>query len=772
MIGQTISHYRILEKLGEGGMGIVYKAEDTNLHRTVALKLLSPAGAGLPAESARRFAQEAEAAARLQHPNIATIFEFSEFDDPETHISKAFIAMEYVEGTTLRAILQQGPIRLSRIISIMMQLANALQTAHGKKVVHRDLKPENIVLTPEGTAKVLDFGISRILGSQTEATGPITGSTSYMSPEQVRGDPVDQRSDLFSLGVILYELVTGQRPFKGDHEAAILYSVLNIDPPLPSTLRHDLPPPVEAIVMRLLKKDARERYQSAGDLVVDIQAAVLSEETQPAPWIRRRWPFYGVLVLLVCAVLLFYSPLEFGERATPRETQEIVVLPFVNVDRNSTNQSFCDGLMEILTSKLTDIQKFQRAVSVVPSVDVRKRNITSVAGAREAFDASLVVSGSFQKMGNLMRLTLTLSDAKQLRQIQSKVLEDSLGNVAAFQDGIVVALASMLDLQLKPATVRYLASDTTASRQASILYVRAKGLLSRRTGPADVDTARALFQQALREDSAFVDAYAGIAGTYEIQGDFARAESTYLLAVRRRPSEWRAYNSLGVFYYKRSRLEQAASAFQQVIALAPDNIRGFNNLGGIFVVMHRDTEAVALFERSLAIVPNYTAYNNLGFQYFYEGRFGEAASMYRQALAINDDDYRTWGSLGSALYWNLSQRSQATAVYKTAISLAEKASVAEPKNATILSHLADFHSILGEKDTALALIRQSLSLSPTDAGILERAGEVYEQLGMREEALKYARLALPHWYRYIIEHSPGLEELRKDPRYKAFINNQ
>ncbi|MFH1680758.1 MAG: serine/threonine-protein kinase, partial [Candidatus Eisenbacteria bacterium] len=269
MIGKTVSHYRVLEKLGEGGMGVVYKAEDTKLGRTVALKFLPPELTKDP-EAKERFVREARAASSLAHPGICTIHEIDEAEN------RAFIAMEFVEGESLQAMIRRAPLGIDKAIDLSVEIAQGLQEAHERGIVHRDIKSANIMVTPKGRAKIMDFGLARSMGQTTlTKTGTTVGTIAYMSPEQARGEGVDHRADIWSLGVVLYEMITGRLPFKGDHEPAVIYSILNEDPDPVTAIRSGVPMELERIVGKLLAKDPAARYQHVEELPVDLRAVDL-----------------------------------------------------------------------------------------------------------------------------------------------------------------------------------------------------------------------------------------------------------------------------------------------------------------------------------------------------------------------------------------------------------------------------------------------------------------------------------------------------------------
>jgi serine/threonine-protein kinase len=763
MIGQTISHYKILKKLGEGGMGVVYEAEDTKLRRMVALKFLPPE-LTRDADAKRRFVQEARAASSLDHPNIAVVHDIDETPD-----GKSFICMTYYEGETVKQRLEKGRLSVQEAINIAIQVAEGLRRASEAGIVHRDIKPANLIITSRGEVKIVDFGIAKLAG-QTKATrsAPTAGTAAYMAPEQILGQEADHRSDLFSLGVVLYEMITGRRPFQGEHEPALFYAIAHTIPSLPSTVVSDIPAEINQIIFKLLEKDPSRRYQNAGELVSDLDGFMRTGTARRfslsfsfmRPW--RYWLAAGLV-----AALLFYLVYPDDNGRTGK-LPDVAVLPFINIDQDPFGQAFCDGLVEILTSKLTELQRFQRSISVIPAAEIRSRKITTPSEAYRDLGASLVITGSYQRIAERVRLTLTITDAVELRQRQSVVIDDPLSNAASFQDGIVVKLASMLDVELRPQTVRLLASDSTTNPRAYTLFVEAKGFMQRAARTGQLDTAITLFKRALEEDPYYTDCYTGIAAAFDALGDREKAESFQQEAVRMRPDSWHAYNELGVFYYRRSRFDDALRFFRRAIEINPNNIRGYNNLGGILLHLGRNQEAREMFERSMGILPNYVALSNLGYLFFYQRSYGEAASMYEGALVINDRDYRVWGSLAAAQYWSIDQRPKSLETYSKAAHLAERQRMLKPQDAELLSHLADFYSMLMRKDTALTLIQHALAIPPANAEIMTRGAEVYEQLGMRDHALEWIDKAIASGRPiFFIERSPGLAELQKDERYQT-----
>lgn len=757
-------------------MGVVYKAEDTTLHRSVALKFLPP-DLMRDEEAKTRFVREAQAASALDHPNIAVVHEFDETKD-----GHSFICMAYYDGETLKEKIKRGPMGIQESIRMAIQIADGLERAHEAGIVHRDIKPGNIMVTGRGEVKICDFGIAKLSGStMATRTGPTVGTVAYMSPEQVRGEHTDRRSDLFALGVVLYEMVTSTRPFAADHEAALFYAITNLDPLSPSKVRSELPAGLEKIILRLLQKDPKDRYQRAAEVLSDLKRSETGETSQAigkAVWKlnlpRSRAAFLALaLLLLLLLIPSVRSTVQswLGMEAVPTE-KHLAVLPFQNIGRDSTNQAFCDGLLETLTGKITQLELFQGSLWVVPASEIRQRKIASAGQAHEALGVTLAVTGSFQRSANEIQLILNLVDATSLRQLRSIQINDRIENVTSLQSEAVRSLMKMLELQFEPGVFQHLTAGGTAAPQAFEYYLQGRGYLQKVDDGSSHNIAVRLFERALQLDTAYVDAYAALASAYEMERDFDKAEQIYKKAIHAKPDEWLAHNNLGVFYSRHGRLEEAAQQFKRVLALAPDNVRGYNNLGGIYLYQERWEGAAAMYEQSLRVLPNYVAYAGLGhLRFFQEGRYADAASMYSKALELNDRDYRVWASLGAAYYWTLGARDKSRAAYEQAIRIAEEERRKNPQTASLLSHLADFYAMIGDSARALPLVERAVSLPPGNPDVMARAGEVYEQLGHRDKAIEWLKKAVDNGFPLAtLERNPALDSLRADRRM-PFIRN-
>ena len=537
LLGESISHYAILERLGEGGMGVVYKAEDTKLKRTVALKFLKDTALGTGEDKAR-FLREAQAAAVLDHPNICTIYEVDEKD------GHAFIAMAYCSGRSLKDIVREGRLAIPEAVNIAVQAAEGLDEAHGKGVIHRDIKGANIMVSPKGQVKIMDFGIAKITGgSESTWSGGVTGTAAYMSPEQAMGGPVDGRTDIWSLGVVLYEMITGELPFRGDTDAGVFHSLIYGTPRTILESRPDCPPDLAAVIDRCLKKKAEARYPTAKALLTDLRSvqrrldrtlefSTMGTEGQKGlrdqitrtqhrdPRRRRRQRVLAVLGAVVLAVVADFAvpglrrglTALVGFKPVPAE-KHLLVLPFLNVGGEKAGQDLCDGFLEVLTSELTRLERFQKAFWVAPANEVRKSGVASAREARREFGANLVLAGSFQRVGGEVTLTMNLIEARTLRQVRSEVVTGSMPGFTSFQGSLIEGAVRMLDMEIPPEVRRTLAAGGTSNAAAYESYVMGRGRLERYENPESLASAIDLFQRAVALDPGYALAFAGLGET-------------------------------------------------------------------------------------------------------------------------------------------------------------------------------------------------------------------------------------------------------------------
>jgi len=431
MIGQTVSHYKILEKLGEGGMGVVYKASDTRLDRTVALKFLPEHLLSDPSAKAR-FIQEAKGASAINHQNITTVYDIGEVD------GKSFIAMEYLEGRTVKEIAKEN-LKLNQVLEIAIQIAEGLAAAHKKGIVHRDIKSENIMVTKDDVVKIMDFGLAKLKGAgKLTETGSTVGTISYMSPEQTKGEEIDYRSDLFSLGVVLYELITGRLPFVGEHNATISYSICFDSPELLARFKSEVPEELQKVVDKTLKKDRAMRYQSAADLAADLKAFRVSAEVAPS------------------------SP---GEKS-------IVVLPFENISPDKDNEYFSDGLTEEVIADLSKIHSL-RVISRSSAMTLKGTRKTVKTIGKE-LNVRYVLEGSVRKSGSQLRITAQLIDVASDAHLWAEKYSGTVEDIFDIQEKVSHSIAEALKLKLTTVEKAKLAEHPIVNAQAYDCYLRAR----------------------------------------------------------------------------------------------------------------------------------------------------------------------------------------------------------------------------------------------------------------------------------------------------------
>jgi serine/threonine protein kinase/tetratricopeptide (TPR) repeat protein len=734
MILPNVPDHCILKKLGSGGMGEVYMAEDTRLGRRVAIKVL-PEKMASDEKRMHRFLLEAKAASALSHPNICVIYQAGETLD-----GYPFLSMEYLDGETLDEHIQGRSMEARRIAEIGSEVADALEEAHSKGVIHRDIKPGNIMITSRGQAKILDFGLAKIkspesdglagFAPKTALTDPclVMGTVPYMSPEQVLGFPVDNRTDIFSLGTVLYEMATGTLPFVGETQMVLLDEILHKVPTPPSGLNPKIPPRLEQIISKALEKDRNARYQTAAALRDDFQllkkdlesghevsdlSTVASPRPQPQ---RRRFPIRRPVLLFVLLVALalaiptgwHYGGKWFNPWRIPSE-KHLVVIPFTNVSNDPSDQPLCDGLVEYLTCKLTEMQQYHRSLWVVPASEVWQRKISSAREAKGAFGVTLAVTGSLQREGDKVRLMLNLVDADTVRQLRSVVIDEPFSNVSAFQDGVVKELAKMLDIELQPESFSALAAGDTKVPGAYDFYLQGMGYLQRNEKTERLDVSERLFREALEKDPNYALAYAGLGKVYlhiyrkikdakclaqareaceqaiklndripslyvtfgRIHADAGRYDSA-IKALQRAleldPVSADAHTALARVYEMEGKLQDAETTYKKAISLQPSYWMNYNEFGIFYYEQSRYQDAIDQFQQVVALTPdNYVGYNNLGGLYICVEKWSEAREMFEKSLKAQQN-YPAYSNLGT-LYFQDERYADAAAMYEKALEL-------------------------------------------------------------------------------------------------------
>jgi len=528
MIGEKISHYEIVDRLGEGGMGVVYKAKDVKLNRFVALKFL-PSELTRDAEARERFIHEAQAASALEHHNICTIYEIDEADG-----GHMFIAMACYEGETLRERIEHGPSGVEETVHIARQIAEGLGRAHEAGIVHRDLKPGNIIVTKRDEVKIVDFGIAKLSGQvRTTKDGRTVGTVSYMSPEQIQGMDVDHRSDLWSLGVLLYEMLTGQRPFQGDYEAAIIYEILNAEPKAVQLFRRDVADHIITLISHLLQKDPGNRISSAKEIIQRLQTAT-----------RRK--------------------------VLKEERKSIAVLYFENMSSDKENEYFCAGMTEDLIIDLSKIQELK----VIPRSDVHPFRDKEVHSRQvgQTLGVQYILEGSVRKGGNKIRITARLIDVKSGFQVWAERYDRFIEDIFDVQIEVSEQIADALKVSLTESEKQSLAKRPTDDLRAYDFYMRGTEFLSRR-GQKDRETAIQMFELALSIDPNFSLAYMALAEAYSWNYLFYGGDRVWLekmmeineKALSLDPDLIEAQFGIGMVYFHQKRFTEARRYFEKVL---------------------------------------------------------------------------------------------------------------------------------------------------------------------------------------------------------------
>lgn len=753
MIGQTVSHYEIREQLGRGGMGVVFKAWDTRLDRWVALKFL-PQHANEDPLARERFVREAKAASALEHPHICTIHEIGETDD-----GQLYICMAFYDGPNLRKALATGRITPSRGFEIARQLCSAIARAHDAGIVHRDLKPSNIMTTAQGDVAIVDFGLAKLAGEiSLTQTGATLGTTAYMSPEQLEGREIDFRTDLWSLGVIIYQLLTGKYPFEGDYDQALQRSILEDDPVPPSEANRDLPEYIDAVMERLLAKDREDRFHSAGEIAQVLRALEQAETTEvptqlQLPRTKRKsrldprvaWRPVLLVALAVAVLTLAWLSLRSGPEAGAADIQTLAVMPFSNYTGDDTKGYISDGIPATLITALSELRGL-RVVGRSEAWALRDGGL----GARELGErlgADTLLEGAVQGAGDSLEVSANLLDVASGGLLWSEKVEGTTDALPQLTREMAQRLADVLEVRLSERERRRLRRDPTQSFRAYDYYLRGQQFLADRYAPENLDAAVELFRQAIRVDPAFALAHVALSESYWEtwfrDGDpavleEARREAEIALeldpelpaglvalarvqraageigdsigalenALRDHPDPAAAHRELALSYERAGDFESAEQALRAATLVGADDWKNWNLHGAFCWRMGRYQEARASFERAIDLAPDgvYVPHRNLGGNEISLSNWEEAI----RALETIPPDHLTpslVSNLGTAYYFSGRPDKWEKARYYF-----EKAVRLNPRDDQIRRNLADIYLQLDKPDLARAQYLEALRL--------------------------------------------------------------
>jgi serine/threonine-protein kinase len=783
--GRTVSHFRVSEVLGAGGMGVVYRAEDVRLGRTVALKFLLPQYS-LDAVAKKRFLREARAASALDHPNVCTVYEAGETED-----GWLFLAMACYAGETLRARLgRAGALPVAEAARIAGALLRALGAAHAAGVVHRDLKPGNVMLTAEGTVKILDFGLAKVRDLTITGPGHRPGTAAYMSPEQVEGGSVDGRSDLWSLGVVLYEMLAGRRPFGGGHELSTVYAILHDDPEPPSRVRPDVPVAYDGIIGTLLRKDPADRFASAEEVLRRLEGGERGSVRMPGSMsgVRGR-PLRPMVPLTLAAVAAIGGaavvavtmrgpavspPAEasaarapLAPAAAPLEQESIAVLPFVDMSPDRDQEYFSDGVTEEILNALAQMPEL-RVPARTSSFYFKGKNLPVREIARQ-LGVGAILEGSVRKLGDRVRITVQLIDARSDRHLWSRTFDRDEKDIFAIQTEIARTVAEAMKVRLASGWTA--TSPPTASVVAHDLYLKGRFHWNRRTSD-DLQQAIRFFQAATEIDSGYARAFAGTALAYTVlplsgtaisaAEALPRMEAAAARALALDPSLAEAHAARGYSYHWNWRWADAEREFRRAIALDPNDVTSRQWYGEHLAKIGRAREGEAEVRRAIALDPlSLGANNDLGLVLMLGRRYPEAIAQLERThrldpafavplfllhrvnlLAGNVDAAAEAGRRASELRWGNDPGEFVILAHATRDSTQRPAALGilagwERQQSPRWADIALYYALLGERERALSALEQGLRVR---AGMLSQ-----------------------------LRTAPWLDPLRREPRFERIM---